>query len=282
MFRPNPDFIYVAGGNGAVSPSVEASLSQIAPVERIKAADRYGTSLAVSRIVFDSAAFAVIATGADFPDALSASGVAGMLAGPVILVNGKMGSVPSSVVKELRRLGVDSVMIAGGTGVVSKGIQNQLSNEGFYVDRQGKADRYATAAAINDAYFGWGAENVFLATGTQFPDALAGVTSSPLYISRPDCMPDVVRSSVDSIGAASKVALGGRGALSDAAVNGGKCPVKPPTTKPPTTGPPPGAKIVTPGAWCKKSEAGQIGYTVTGQKMTCKTTATDSRLRWRA
>ena len=73
---------------------------------------------------------------------------------------------------------------------------------------------------------------------------------------------------------------------------GAACPVapppvvKPPTTKPPvtppTTGKPPaGARIVTAGAYCKKTEAGQIGYTKTGAKMTCKTSATDSRYRWR-
>lgn len=221
----------------------------------------------------------------------AASGVAGLKSGPVVLVNGKAGSVGSSVVAELRRLGVDSVMIAGGTGVVSKGIASQLSSAGFSVDRRGAADRYATAAAINNAYLGAGGPNVFLATGTQFPDALAGgalagVTGSPLYISRPNCMPDVVRASIDAVGAASKVVLGGTGALSNAAAAGGKCPVKP-TPKPPVvtppapTGPPPGARIVTAGAYCKASEAGQIGYTKTGVKMTCKTTATDSRYRWR-
>jgi hypothetical protein len=37
---------------------------------------------------------------------------------------------------------------------------------------------------------------------------------------------------------------------------------------------------VTPGAFC--SVAGATGLTSTGKAMVCKTTATDSRLRWRA
>lgn len=93
------------------------------------AADMGAPLLLTSKTTFDSADFAVIATGANFPDALAASGVAGTEAGPVILVNGRQSSVPSEVVGELNRLGVTDVLIAGGTGVVSKGIQSQLGKQ---------------------------------------------------------------------------------------------------------------------------------------------------------
>ncbi|MBC7310802.1 MAG: hypothetical protein H5T81_12350 [Tetrasphaera sp.] len=47
-------------------------------------------------------------------------------------------------------------------------------------------------------------------------------------------------------------------------------------------GPPRYPDYVTPGAFCAQAYAGWIGYTVTGVKMRCTTSATDSRLRWRA
>ena len=42
------------------------------------------------------------------------------------------------------------------------------------VDRHAGADRYATAAAISAATFGTGVQVAFVATGTDFPDSLAG------------------------------------------------------------------------------------------------------------
>ena len=51
---------------------------------------------------------------------------------------------------------------------------------------------------------------------------------------------------------------------------------------PPAPAPPRYPNAVTPGAFCAKQYAGWIGYTVTGVKMMCKASATDTRLRWRA
>ncbi len=54
-----------------------------------------------------------------------------------------------------------------------------------------------------------------------------------------------------------------------------------PAPAPKTTAPAP-RQGVHPGAFCAATEAGAIGYTSSGTRMVCKTTATDSRLRWRA
>jgi hypothetical protein len=55
-------------------------------------------------------------------------------------------------------------------------------------------------------------------------------------------------------------------------------PAPPPSPAPaPSTG---GLPVVHPGAFC--SVAGAQGVTTAGTLMVCKTTATDSRLRWRA
>lgn len=283
--RLTPDKIYVVGGQGAVSAVAERQLAEIAPVQRFGASDRYSTSLAISKGTFESASFAVIATGRNFPDALSASGVAGLRQGPVLLVDGQKQSAPASVVAELQRLGVTDVMIAGGTGVVSQGIQAQLSDQGFSVTRRGGSDRYATAAAINAAYFPSGATTAFLATGTNFPDALSGAAlagnlGSPLFITRPDCMPQVIKDQFDEVDPTSTVVLGGAGAVSDAAANRTACSTTPKPTTPTT--PPAVTDPVTPGAYCKKADAGKIGYTSTGKKMVCKTSSDENRLRWRA
>ncbi len=57
-------------------------------------------------------------------------------------------------------------------------------------------------------------------------------------------------------------------------------PTPPPVAPPTPTVAPPTVGVVTPGAFC--ATAGATGVTKTGEREVCKTTATDSRLRWRA
>lgn len=54
-------------------------------------------------------------------------------------------------------------------------------------------------------------------------------------------------------------------------------PPSPPAPQPPS---PPSGQVVTPGAFC--SVEGATGVTSTGLPMVCRTSATDSRLRWRS
>src|SRR5690606_13953152 len=115
--------------------------------------------------VFASSEYAFIATGKNFPDALAATGAAGSLGAPVILVDGTKKSVPSSVIKALKRMGVTKIAIAGSSKAVSSGIQSQLKSLGYSVKRYSGDDRYATTAAINNAFFPAGSvETIFLAT----------------------------------------------------------------------------------------------------------------------
>lgn len=287
--RLAPKRIYVIGGAGAVSGAVADSLTRFAPVTRISGSDRFSTGLQVVSQLFPGASFAVVATGRNFPDALAATGVAGVKGGPVILVDGGKSGVPSSTLAELRRLGVRDVMIAGGAGVVSNGIANQLANAGMTVQRLGGSDRYRTAAAINSANFSHGSTtHYFLATGQDFPDALAGAALAgrlgmPLYVTRPDCMPDAIRASVDALGTGNRAVLGGTGSVSAAAAAGGKCAVAPPKPpKPPKPGPPTVPNPVTPGAYCKKAQIGYLGYTTTGKLMRCTLLSGETTPRWRA
>ena len=74
-------------------------------VSRYWGANRYETAVAVSEAVFPVGAGVVfVVTGVNFPDAVSAGPVAGMLNVPILLVTGT--SVPSSTASELERLGL--------------------------------------------------------------------------------------------------------------------------------------------------------------------------------
>lgn len=158
------------------------------------------------------------------------------------------------------------------------------------------SDRYETAVAINSAYFGNSAhDKVLLATGVDFPDALAGAALAgrdhiPLFVTKKTCMPKGAAAGVKEMQAGRLIVLGGTGAVSSQAAQGSVCqppkkpaPAKPkPKPTPPSNKPPAGARVVTAGAFCKVKEQGHVGYTTTGKKMVCKKANASERVpRWR-
>lgn len=94
-----------------------------------------------------------VATGENFPDALGAAAAAGAVGAPVLLV--QQNGVPSATTAELNRLQPDTIIIVGGTGVISDAVKTTLEGLGFgpTVERIAGADRYATAAALSEASF---------------------------------------------------------------------------------------------------------------------------------
>ena len=227
--RLAPAKIYVIGGKGAVSASVAIELAKIAPVTRFGGANRYDTGLQIVNGTFSSSSTAILATGRSFPDALAATGVAGTLNAPVILVDGVKSTLTSATLTTLSSLGVKDVVIAGGTGVVSSGIATQLRNKGYAVTLYGGADRYATAALLNSHFFPQGSsDTMFLATGTNFPDALAGAAlagrlGAPLYITTPTCVPTSIYDSVSALAPTKTAVLGGTAVVSSNAAKNQSC-----------------------------------------------------------
>ena len=157
-------------GHGLVNAGEAVSLGL---VERLSGLDRYSTAVAISASEFSPGVpVAYVATGLDFPDALSAVPVAGAAGGPILLVPGT--TIPGSVASELNRLNPDSIVVLGGTAVVSSQVETQLAAyTNGSVTRIAGADRFATAAALSSSNFS-SADTVYIATGLSFPDALAG------------------------------------------------------------------------------------------------------------
>ena len=177
--RLKPSRIVIAGGTSVVSSGVQASLANYgAPVSRQAGANRYATAARISHSVFTNPAVPVvyISTGANFADALAA-GAATRGQGPVLLVTSD--AIPSETHNELTRLNPARIVIAGGTTVVSSKVQTQLGNYGAPVSRQAGANRYGTAAQISkSAFVDPNVSVVFVATGENFADALAGVPAA--------------------------------------------------------------------------------------------------------
>ncbi|MCS5732752.1 cell wall-binding repeat-containing protein [Herbiconiux daphne] len=218
-----PGKIVIVGGPNSVSPAVEQQLKALRPtatVSRLTGADRFEVSRNVARASFPSGASgAYVATGLTYSDALSASGAGGFNAKPVVLVNGATGTVDADTAKLLVDLKVKTVTIAGGPNSVSAGIASSIDalSGVTSVQRMSGADRFEASLAINKNAYAT-SDRVFLATGTNFPDALAGSAlagklGSPLIVVPSNCVPSAVRASFQQFDNTKVTLLGGPNSL---------------------------------------------------------------------
>lgn len=167
----NLDIATVSTGSASASRGYITNPRQ---VDRDAGSNRYATAIAISQSTFAGSNYAVLATGADFPDALTAGPLAAVRQGPVLLNNGSF--VRSDVSAELTRLGVKTVYIAGGTGAVPLSVEQSLRSDGYTVVRLSGTDRYETSIAVAEEIrkiLGTNTLPMVLTTGTMFPDALS-------------------------------------------------------------------------------------------------------------
>lgn len=145
--------------------------------DRFFGIDRYATAIAASAETFaaDSVETVVIATGQDFPDALSASALAGAYGSPILLT--RTATLPAGLLAEIDRLGATKVDIVGGTGVVGPAVATALAQAGLTVTRVYGDNRYKTSAAVArriEAVMGERtALTAFVVNGEDYADATA-------------------------------------------------------------------------------------------------------------
>jgi putative cell wall-binding protein len=231
LTRLQPQRIVIVGGEGVITASVAAALGRwSADVQRVAGPDRYATSRAVAEYAFAGGVTSTfLATGRSFPDALSASAAAGVGGSPVILVDGSQGELDSATQATLDGLGVQQVHLAGGTGVVSAGIESALVTKlgAGNVDRLSGANRYLTSAAINSASFVT-ASTFYLASGEDFADALsatpvAALSGAPLYVTDPKCVSSRFVQHLVDAGGTKVVIVGGPAAVTQDAASFRRC-----------------------------------------------------------
>jgi len=130
LARLEPGRIVVLGGTSAISSAVATSLrpyATSASVTRLAGADRYATSLAISKATTgnDAPRTVYVATGASFADGLSATPVAARANGPLLIV--PRGSLTAPVAAELLRLNPPRIIILGGTSAISSAIAAEIA-----------------------------------------------------------------------------------------------------------------------------------------------------------
>ena len=227
--RLDPGRIVVLGGPGAVSDAVVAELQGFTEgsVTRAAGSNRYATAAEVALQAFDGpVAQVLIATGQGYADALAGGAVGAKTNTPVLLVEPQR--LPAETARALRALAPRNIAVLGGAAAVSDAVLNHLEDyTSGGVTRLSGTNRYATAARVVQWYWPGTSSVAYLATGRNFPDALAGVPAAgrdqaPLLLVEPTCMPPETRQQLDRLEVTTVVVLGGTATVSDAAATGSR------------------------------------------------------------
>jgi putative cell wall-binding protein len=191
-------------------------------VSRLSASDRYELGAAVALATRPGGAETVyVASGANYPDALSAGPAAVKAGGALLLV--APDQAPPAALAALTRLNPTSVVVVGGEAAVSRRVVDALAAAAprAAVGRLAGGDRYAISRAVVAQAFPRGADALFVATGANFPDALAagapaGILGAPVLLvngSAASTDSDTLRT-VTALGPGSIGIVGGTGAVS--------------------------------------------------------------------
>lgn len=177
---------------GATTEGIEIAVApaQPADVVRLGGATRFEMAVSVSQLGFPDdlvgagVPVVFIANGLNFPDALAAGPVAASR-GPVLLT--LPGALPASVRAELVRLNPEQIVIVGGPASVGPAVETELRGLADDVTRVTGSDRFAVSRTLARTAFSDGSDIAIVATGLNFPDALAagayaGAVDAPVIL----------------------------------------------------------------------------------------------------
>lgn len=220
--RIKPWRIFVVGGTGVISPEVRTALRSYTGTggtQRLSGTDRFETAAAVARQFGTSVPVVYVATGGDYPDAMTGAARAAHNDGPMLLT--KPTSVPAATAAAMDDINPQRVVVIGGQSAVSDSVAQQLAGMTTTgsVQRVAGANRYETAANLA-AYYPTGLDVVYVATGSNYPDALAGSARAgsqggPMLLTTRWSLPEETEAALQRLRPQRIVVVGGTDAVSD-------------------------------------------------------------------
>jgi putative cell wall-binding protein len=173
----------VYGGEQSLLPTTTSVPAPVTVgINRVQGSDRYQTSAAIAMAKYPAGVpggNVVLATGTNFPDALAGAYLAGRLGAPILLVP-PTAADPAfpTVTSALAALHATTVYLLGGASAIGPDVQAVLASS-YTVVRIGGTTRYDTMQMIDEqagttaGSGGSGSPTAIIATGDDYPDALA-------------------------------------------------------------------------------------------------------------
>ncbi len=178
--------VTLLGGTSVLAEAVETQMEAAGyVVERVAGTNRFGTAAAIAQARpasevgtnEDGMKTAVVSSGfdANFPDALAAGPVVYAQNFPQLLTPST--EMAAEIPGAIDALGIQHVILTGGTGAISAAVETAIAGEGVTVERIAGGDRFGTATELADKAIddlGHVDTHVNVAFARKFPDALAG------------------------------------------------------------------------------------------------------------
>jgi len=170
LIRLGTQNVFVVGGTGVITPDVESQLISLnINVTRLAGNDRYETAVKIAEMLGNPNEV-MIATGDDFPDALSVAPAAAKMGIPILLI--QPNRIPESVNQYINSKSISKAYIVGDETIVSSSTEKQLP---FLCESIYGIDRYETNhAAITKFQNILNSSMFYVATGEDYADALTG------------------------------------------------------------------------------------------------------------
>lgn len=138
-------------------------------VKRLNGVHRYETAASIAESAFTKSDRAVLVSGSNFADALSAGNLADHA--PIFLF--EKTDMMQRAINTMRSLDVKEVVIIGGEKSVPKSVEEKLKEKNFKVIRIAGRNRYETSTKLAKQLKAKNKDNVVLANGEKFADALS-------------------------------------------------------------------------------------------------------------
>lgn len=169
--------IYILGNEMGANESIIINLKSLGynNIKMLNDGEKFGATKAINDAINAPEGTPIIITsGNDFADGLSASSVAALKGYPVILSD--VYELPSEAQETLKKVKPSKVYIIGGDTIISDNVKDKVKRVcGLSEDdiiRIWGQDRYTTSINIAK-YFNINGENITLASGENFSDALS-------------------------------------------------------------------------------------------------------------
>lgn len=196
-------------------------------VNRLYGADRYKTSISISNN-FSSGTVqnVIVASGKDFPDALSGSVLSKKYNAPILLLNNSLSESTETIdyiKNHLDKSG--NIYVLGGTGSISNDFTNYMKNQGFNnIIRLGGKDRFDTNKFIVNSMNLQKGTPVVITNGYGFADSLsvssvAAVKGYPILMTDASSLPNETKNVLSDIQPSEVYVIGGTGVVSDNIIN---------------------------------------------------------------
>ncbi len=213
------------GEGGTEQISFQVNVRDEGSVTRSSGDDRIATSTTVALDHFGTASTVILARSDDFPDALSAAGLARAFAAPVLLT--RRTSLDPRVATTIESLGANRVILLGGESALGPEVFAAVDAlDGVTViERIAGTDRFDTAAKVALRVGAPVGKEAVVALGfgadgrDAWPDALAAGAfrgQVPILLTRPDRLPQATIDVLETLGIERIFLVGGTAAVSAA------------------------------------------------------------------